>query len=183
MTHTSGAMPPSCLVVPKVASGAVKGWLGTTSIRAGLSPGRQCRLFTRMTLTVPTLILICIPGRLSSPGNKLCGWLVRCVGWVVLVLHSFYEWSRLLTQDSRQEALLTIHRLLLMKLLNQCWKSNEDQNTTYVLKTVKVNILHTVRPMKCSDIVDNLFAKEWNAVSLFTHWTISFTKRPGDDLL
>ena len=81
MTHTSGAMPPSCLVVPKVAGGAVKGWLGTTSIRAGLSPGRQCRLFTRMT--VPTLILIWIPGRLSSPGNKLCSWLVRCVGWVV----------------------------------------------------------------------------------------------------
>ena len=115
-------------------------------------------------------------------------------GWVVL--HSFYEWNRLLTQDSRQEALLTIHRLLLMKLLNQCWKSNEDQDTTCVLKTVKVNILHTVRPMKCSDNVDNidniwqfcgnvdnLFAKEWGAVSLFARWTISFTKRPGDDLL
>ena len=83
-----------------------------------------------------------------------------------------------------------------MKLLNQCWKSNEDQDTTCVLKTVKVNILHTVRPMKCSDNVDNidniwqfcgnvdnLFAKEWGAVSLFAHWTISFTKRPGDDLL
>ena len=33
-------------------------------------------------MTVPTLILIWNPGRLSSPGNKLCSWLVRCVGWV-----------------------------------------------------------------------------------------------------
>ena len=72
--------PPSCLVVPKVAGG--EGLVGhhSTSIRAGLSPGRQCRLFIRMT--VPTLILIWNPGRLSSPVNKLCSWLVRCVGWV-----------------------------------------------------------------------------------------------------